>query len=52
MEAYYKNIIYKKNAFDDLKTYIKLNYSRKNILLVSTKSIQPEDVTSILNSLF
>ena len=50
--AYYKNIVYKKNAFDDFKTYVKLNYANKNLLLVSTKSIPAEDVTNILNSLF
>lgn len=50
--SYYKKIIYKKNAFEDLKTYIKLNYTNKNILLVSTLSIPAEYVTSILNSLF
>lgn len=49
--TYYKNIIYKKNAFEDLKTYIKLGFANKNILLVSTKSIPAEDVTKILNSL-
>lgn len=52
MEAYYKKIVYKKNAFEDLKTFVKLNYNKNNILLISTKSIQPEDVTNILNSLF
>lgn len=50
--SYYKKIIYKKNAFDDLKTYIKLNYSNKKILLISTKSIPAENVTEILNALF
>lgn len=50
--TYYKNIVYKKNAFEDLKTYVKLNYANKNILLVSTKSIPAEDVTKILNALF
>ena len=52
MDTYYKKIIYKKNAFEDLKTYVKLNFNRKNILLVSTKNIQTEDVTNLLNSLF
>ena len=33
----------------DLKTYIKLNYNNKKILLVSTKSVPAEDVTNILN---
>ncbi|MBE7074984.1 MAG: iron-containing alcohol dehydrogenase family protein [Clostridiales bacterium] len=50
--TYYKKIIYKKNAFEDIKTYIKLNFNNKNILLVSTKSVQAEDVTCLLNSLF
>jgi len=49
---YYKNIIYKKNAFGDLKTYIKINYSNKNILLISSKSVPSEDVTEVLNALF
>lgn len=49
---YYKNIIYKKNAFEDVKTYIKLNYNNKKILLVSTKSVPAENVTCLLNSLF
>ncbi len=52
MEAYYKRIIFKKNAFEDLKAYIKINYTNKKILLVSTKSVLAEDVTTILNSLF
>lgn len=50
--TFYKKIVYKKNAFDDLKTYIKINHSNKKILLVSTKSISAEDVTSVLNALF
>lgn len=50
--SYYKKIIYKKNAFEDVKTYIKLNFSNKNILLVSTKSVPAENVTALLNSLF
>lgn len=50
--SYYKKIIYKKNAFEDVKTYIKLNYSNKKILLVSTKSLQAENVTCLLNALF
>ncbi len=50
--SYYKKIIYKKNAFEEVKTYIKLNFNNKNILLVSTKSIPAEDVTCLLNSLF
>jgi len=50
--AYYKKIIYKKNAFEEVKTYIKLNYNNKNIMLVSTKSVEAEDVTSLLNALF
>jgi len=50
--AYYKKIVYKKNAFEDIKSYIKLNFSNKNILLISTKSIPAEDVTCLLNSLF
>ena len=49
---YYKKIIYKKNAFADLKTYIKINYANKNIILVSSKSVPSEDVTSVLNALF
>lgn len=52
MEAYYKKIIFKKNAFEDLKAYIKINYTNKKIFLISTKSIPAEDVTTILNSLF
>ena len=51
-KTYYNKIIYKKNAFEDLKTYIKLNYGNKNILLISTKSVLAEDVTSVLNALF
>ena len=50
--SYYKRIVYKKNAFDDLKTYIKLNFLGKNILLVSTKSVPAENVTEVLNALF
>lgn len=50
--SYYKSIIYKKNAFNDIKTFIKLNYNNKRILLISTKSIPAENVTSLLNSLF
>lgn len=50
--SYYKKIIYKKNAFEDVKTYIKLNYTNKKILLVSTKSVPAEYVTVLLNSLF
>ena len=50
--SYYKKIIYKKNAFEDVKTYIKLNYTNKRILLVSTKSVPAENVTQLLNSLF
>lgn len=50
--SYYKKIIYKKNAFEDVKTYIKLNYTNKKILLVSTKSVPAEYVTMLLNSLF
>lgn len=50
--SYYKKIVYKKNAFEDVKTYIKLNYTNKNILLVSTKSVPAEYVTTLLNSLF
>ena len=50
--TYYKKIVYKKNAFEDLKTYIKMNFGNKNILLVSTKSVPAEDVTSVLNALF
>ena len=50
--SYYKKIVYKKNAFEDIKAYIKLNFNNKNILLVSTKSIPAEDVTCLLNSLF
>ena len=50
--SYYKKIIYKKNAFEDIKTYIKLNFSGKNILLVSSKSVPAENVTCLLNSLF
>ena len=52
MDAYYKKIVYKKNAFDDLKTYIKIHFSNKKILLVSTKSVPAENVTSLLNALF
>lgn len=50
--AYYKKIIYKKNAFEDLKTFVKINYNNKNICLISTKSVPAEDVTSLLNGLF
>lgn len=50
--SYYKKIIYKKNAFADIKTYVKLNFTNKNILLVSTKSVPAENVTDLLNSLF
>lgn len=50
--TYYKKIIYKKNAFEDVKTYVKLNFNNKNILLISSKSIPAENVTLLLNSLF
>ena len=50
--SYYKKIIYKKNAFEDIKTYVKLNFCNKNILLVSSKSVPAENVTLLLNSLF
>lgn len=50
--SYYKKIIYKKNAFEDIKTYVKLNFCNKNILLVSSKSVPAENVTQLLNSLF
>lgn len=50
--SYYKKIIYKKNAFEDVKTYIKLNFCNKKILLVSSKSVPAENVTQLLNSLF
>ena len=52
MDSYYKNIVYKKNAFEDLKTYLKINYLNKNILLVSSKSILADDISCILNSVF
>lgn len=51
-DSYYKKIIYKKNAFDDLKMYIKLNFNNKNICFISSKSIPSEEVTKLLNALF
>ena len=48
--GYYKRIVYKKNAFEDLKTYLKLNYNNKGICLISTKSIPSEEVTKLLNA--
>lgn len=50
--TYYKKIVYKKNAFEDLKTYVKLNYANRGICLVTTKSVPSEEVTSLLNGLF
>lgn len=50
--SYYKRIVYKKNAFDDLKTYIKLNFSNKNVCLITTKSVPAEEVTGLLNAVF
>ena len=49
---YYKKIVYKKNAFLDLKTLIKLNYNNKNICLISSKSVPTEEVAKVLNAMF
>lgn len=50
--AYYKRIVYKKNAYEDLKSYLKINHNNKKILLISTKSVPAEYVTEVLNALF
>lgn len=50
--SYYKKIVYKKNAFEDIKTFVKLNFSNKKVLLISSKSVPAENVTQLLNSLF
>ena len=50
--TFYKNIIYKKNAYDDLKTFIKLNYANKNVFLITTKSVPADSVANVFNALF
>lgn len=48
--GYYKKIVYKKSAFEDLKTYLKLHYNNKNICIISTKSIPSEETTKLINA--
>lgn len=48
---YYKKIIYKKNAFLDMQTYVKLNFNNKKILLFTSKSIPSEETSRVMNAL-
>lgn len=49
--SYYKKIIYKKNAIDDLKTFIKINYAHKRVLCVLDDNVLPEEHSVVLNAL-
>ena len=48
---YYKKIIYKKNAFLDMQTYVKLNFNNKKILLITSKSVPSEETSRVMNVL-
>lgn len=51
-DAYYKRIVYKKNAYDDLKTFIKFYHSGKNMLVLHSENSNNFDqlLTSIVES--
>ncbi len=46
---FYSKIVYKKNAFLELKEYLSQNYNGKKILLISTKSLVNAHLTEIMN---
>ena len=46
---FYDRIVYRKNAFLELKNFITQNYSDKKILLISTKSLVNVHLTEIMN---
>lgn len=50
-DAYYKKISYKKNTYEDLKLYLKMYHSYKNVMFISTKSCPISAVTSIVNAI-
>lgn len=46
---FYNRIIYKKNAFLELKDYLKYNYDGKKVLIISTKDMVNNHLTEIMN---
>lgn len=47
---FYKRIVYKKNAFEDLSLDLRAYYPYKNVLLISTKSLSGKHLTDIINA--